>query len=248
MEESEAQSFFPGLPNPFTIGDLKRIFRQESFKAHPDQGGTDEAFNSLKIAYGMMEGKATHSLGAEAKVLKATDGTPLSELGNGLDALVNAVGCETCQGKGYKQYFNAKEVADCDKCEGSGIHFYPCKKCQGSGEYKHPRTGKAVGKCNLCGGTGRFYPRYQQRSHSRTTNAFRSFFESIHSLQPKKVQLPNGKFIPVNNCMECNGNGWKMVENKNKPTYERCWECKGTGEIRIYNPVIPKGLLLDSNV
>lgn len=42
-------------------------------------------------------------------------------------------------------------------------------------------------------------------------------------------------------CRQCYGRGWEQVSIIE---YERCWECKGVGEMIVFNPVIPKGRLV----
>jgi DnaJ-class molecular chaperone len=41
-------------------------------------------------------------------------------------------------------------------------------------------------------------------------------------------------------CSRCHRRGWVTVDTQR---FERCWECKGAGEIIVFNPVIPKGRL-----
>ena len=53
-------------------------------------------------------------------------------------------------------------MAVCPDCSGSGAFSYPCKKCDGTGVFLSPKTGKQVGKCRLCGGSGRFFPQFKE--------------------------------------------------------------------------------------
>ena len=41
-------------------------------------------------------------------------------------------------------------------------------------------------------------------------------------------------------CRHCRGRGWVSEPSVR---YERCLECRGTGEILIFNPALPKGRL-----
>jgi hypothetical protein len=93
-----------------------------------------------------------------------------------------------------------------------------------------------IGKCNLCGGNGKFYPKYHPNN-----NRMGGFIGWV--LRPKKIVLPNGHIRAVNNCKRCQGEGSVEIQNKNKPTYIRCVQCNGCGEVKIYNPVIPRGFL-----
>jgi DnaJ-class molecular chaperone len=43
-------------------------------------------------------------------------------------------------------------------------------------------------------------------------------------------------------CLTCYDTG-RISTATQKTTYERCYHCKGTGEIEIWNPVLPKGSL-----
>lgn len=46
----------------------------------------------------------------------------------------------------------------------------------------------------------------------------------------------------LNKCWVCKGEGGKKVP-VNSVVYYFCYTCNGVGEIKIYNPVIPKGIL-----
>lgn len=201
---------------------------------HPDHGGTDYEFNLLKEAYDFLKDHAKHSLGELSKELQTIDGTPLTKLGRGLPIIVSAKDCKLCEGKGYKIFFNYKTTGTCPDCQGEGIFSVACKKCKGSGKYKNLRIGKVIGDCNLCGGSGKFYPPYKVASEATFWGIFG---------RPQYKVLHNGKSIRVNDCKRCNGMGEVDTTDKDKPIYVKCDECDGKGEIQIFNPVIPRGLL-----
>ena len=130
--------------------------------------------------------------------------------------------------------------AKCPDCEGEGVFFLPCKKCGGTGDYKHPRSGKVVGKCNLCGGNGKFYPKYKKQAPR-----FRSFFEDFNNFFDFElfIKLPNGQTRGVNRCKRCRGSGTARVKDVRFLKYLKCSKCEGTGEEQIFNPVLPRGYL-----
>lgn len=239
MDDITARDLIPGLNGEFTLKELIKAYRRQSFVVHPDHGGTAEEFSILQDAFDFLKPQAVHELGKEVYELQTIDGTPLAELGQGLPITVSAKECEFCEGKGYKVFYNYTQDVTCPACEGEGTFWLPCKKCNGTGDYRHPKTNKVIGECNLCGGNGRFYPRFRRQNVDP-----RDVWSWMIFGRPEFVVLPNGQRRAVNACKECRGHGSVKKERKDKPTYIRCDQCEGTGEIKIYNPVIPRGFLV----
>ena len=121
--------------------------------------------------------------------------------------------------------------------------FLSCKKCGGTGDYRHPRSNKVIGKCNLCGGNGRFYPVYKKPSGRERYFVWTTMFDDT----AKWVRLPNGTERKVNACRECSGSGRRRIEDDTRPSYVKCSKCDGCGEERIYNPVLPVGYLMSGS-
>jgi len=220
----------------FTFTELKSAFRKQSLLAHPDTGGSGEAFQELQAAFSTLEGhvSATGASGTD-KALSTVDGTPLVELGHGYPLTTSARTCETCQGRGYQEFTKTVgyETATCEKCGGGGLVRYPCRKCGGDGKYKHPKTGKVSGECYLCKGTGWFYPRKKKQYSARSAFDF----------------LRRARYIPGTDkvgqtCNACDGHGTVEVPKKDiRKIYNKCTKCAGVGEIEMRNPVIPRGFL-----
>jgi DnaJ-class molecular chaperone len=233
MEETQARTIFSDLGSAFSAQELKASFRRKSLVLHPDMGGSEKDFIELNDAFGILSSLAKNGIGAN---LETVDGIKLSELGKGYPLSVSAISCENCEGKGWKSFTSDLVKVKCLHCDGTGAFYLPCKKCNGTGRYKHPKTGNDVGQCNLCLGSGKFYPRRKERRPC-----------SIHFLewdyrQPLYVTLPSGERIPVNSCKECGGDGFGVVPGRNF-LYTICPICKGVGETKIYNPVLPRGFL-----
>ena len=120
-----------------------------------------------------------------------------------------------------------KNGAKCEHCSGKGYTVHvsktgeTCPFCRGRGRARMPIL------CRSCSGTGTFITK-------------RGF----------KVK-----------CKTCSGTGvfrWKIVDcpycfgmgemwfgpRKEKKTLEKCYKCEGTGEIELFNPVLPKGMIM----
>lgn len=119
-----------------------------------------------------------------------------------------------------------KNGMECNICRGFGYSincgrsFSVCPECE------YGRV-KRVFACKHCRGTGRFTQKYTKKEVvCRTCNGTGKF------THPHLTQV----------CSRCNGTA--TIYNKdNKTYYTKCYHCKGTGEIEMFNPVIPKGLL-----
>lgn len=223
-----------GLNRGYSFQELKSNFRKLSFVVHPDrnQGNVEceEELRKLIICYEILE-KACTNFGEKTDgnliiAEKTVEGYRISELGKGYPIIENATTCDICEGKGYTSFREegAFELVTCPDCEGIGIFSYKCKKCDGSGEYK--RNGKVVGECNLCNGSGRFYPENKK---------------PIYPFEPIKY-IP-GTMKRGYNCKKCKGSG--MIYGRaltDRLNHTICQKCEGKGEIRIFNPVLPRGL------
>ena len=156
------------------------------------------------------------------------EGQRLSDLGKGYPITVSAKTCEFCHGRGYQTAHKMKR-APCSKCEGTGLVRYPCRRCNGSGKYNHPNTGKFIGECRGCKGTGWFYPFSKRPSLG------------IFGPYAKDVPGTDKEGVP---CRSCNGTGedfFSRISTEEVEYYFTCTYCEGVGEIKMKNPVLPRG-------
>ena len=211
---------------PTTTNALKSAFRRRSREVHPDHSiavDAKEQFQMLSAAYEYVQTQPAWLLLAEGAVDTAQtceDGTPLADLGKGLGPTINGRPCDGCGSRGFTSY-SADRTA-CPDCRSTMLHVeYRCRRCGGDGVFK--RNGKAVGQCNGCRGMG--WIREQGRKRTDMFGVYGGF----HSRS-------------VNRCGTCKGT--ERVKNPHGAMlHNKCYHCKGTGEILVFNPVIPKGLL-----
>lgn len=253
---------------PFTSSELLSAYRKEASFRHPDRGGSERLFTELTDAYNFM--KALASLSTDAKSV-TIDGIPLSQLGKGYPLTKNACTCSTCDGKGYTEETRDREATiECPKCSGHGIISHKCKKCDG--------TGKVGGKpCRTCSGSGRFFPRLQDKEIIDRTSVLNSG-RLIEIRASQKMPNMLGRI-----CFECDGEGripyedYGFLDFRTRKTsgiqyvlmmmktahcsqdeakrlldfqaeasqryFSKCSNCRGIGEIEMFNPVMPRGML-----
>lgn len=216
------------LDAPVAFEDVKKKYRKESKRLHPDSGSPESSEDAFKALSGAFEGlKQLYQLGSRLfdaepmsddvvkgetqtpKMPRETvDGTPLSELGLGLGPTTNGKECVECNNLGYK-VVHEHGVGKCQKCEGHGYHQqeWPCRPCNGTGRFVQSRSKREV-NCRVCEGSGTFkHPFYTSR------------------------------------CGECFGSGRNKTDQVIRIYVLKCYACKGTGETEVWNPVIPKGRL-----
>jgi len=216
---------------PTTANALKSAFRRRSREVHPDHSvavDAKEQFQILSAAYEFAQTRPDWLLAVDGatpgEALACDDGTPLSECGNGLGPTTNGRPCTDCGGKGFTSY--TAETIPCPDCRRGGVLGvfieYRCRRCGGDGTFK--KNGRAAGKCFGCQGSGWI----QEKRRNSAPDYFRfGFF--------------GGSRI-VNHCTTCKGR-FEIKNPRGWLVYVKCHHCKGMGEILIFNPVIPKGLL-----
>lgn len=210
---------------PTTGNALKSAFRRRSREVHPDHSvavDAKEQFQLLSAAYEYAQVQPSWLIqieGAQAEIAAVCDdGTPLVDLGKGLGPTTNGRPCDGCGSKGFTSY-TAGEVpcSDCRSTFGGEVS-YRCRRCGGDGTFK--RNGRNVGQCNGCRGSGWI----RETRRERHAGLF-----GFH-------------FGVQNRCVTCKGRG-TVKDPRGRVIYNKCDRCKGTGEILVFNPVIPKGLL-----
>ena len=234
----EKELDFFGLKRDYSMQELKVAFRQVASKTHPDVGGIREEFERAMSFFYTLSNQCTNfgkrPDGSIIEGDKTIEGRKLVDLGKGYPIAENAKTCEACKGKGYTSFRKEcdKKYQTCDDCNGIGLFSYPCKKCNGSGKYS--RHGKVIGECNLCEGSGRFYPENKRPWWLRGPYSANKYIPGT-----MKFGIP---------CKKCGGSGqvWVPVMS-DKLFHSVCYMCDGIGEIRIFNPVLPRGLFVGAN-
>lgn len=212
------------LKLPTTPNALKTAYRRRSFEEHPDQSQhpqANERFLAVAAAYNYLKDlpEAISQPEADDEPQVCTDGTPLNELGLGLGPLKNGRTCDLCDGRGYtSMHIGSVPCAHCEYHVQDGLQGwrYRCSACEGTREDLKGRP------CRKCKGAGNIFIPFSPR-HQHT-----QWWYMIG--RPKQESR----------CNACHGDG--MVPSKRRCHY-KCGTCKGCGEIEIWNPVLPKGLL-----
>ena len=215
-EATRMADLFFLLTTPFTTDQLKKSYRKAAFRLHPDQGGTEEGFKAMGAAYEtLMLMRGTRGLFTFSKDDPIDFRTATTIDGTPLSSLGLGLG-PTTNGR------------DCEHCDHKGYtvyygkHYVVCTECDHEG--KIPREFP----CRSCNGTGKF----QQRRSLRTIDCRVCQGTKVFKHPVQKMR-----------CKTCNGTKTIWKDSKEEPYYEACFWCRGTGEIEIMNPVLPKGLL-----
>jgi len=203
------------LALPVSIEDLKRAFRNRSKELHPDAGGDHEEFICMKQVYDLV---------------MSMSGVPGIIRSNGTSK-------ETCTTDGTPLYElglglgPTKNGKDCPRCDRRGytvqfgIAWKVCTECDEFGRV--PRMSTV--NCKYCGGTGKF----TQRRSGRVVDCL----ACKGTGKFKRVD-----YVRMQLCPKCCGT--KTIHGKSEEKfYHKCFECNGTGEIQIHNPVILKGTI-----
>lgn len=207
-----------GLEVPTTVNAVKTAYRRQSKLEHPDASKHPEAsfrFRQVNEAYITLKDDASILDGAIPLGTRTQEGDEITALGKGLGLTVNGICCDECKGDGYKAVFQSeKPCPDCRPVDTGTIFSFFIFQVS-------PREYR----CWKCAGTG--------------------FFSK------------NGKRIGV--CFACQGKGWyRRKRSKHDPcktcrdlgrvktsdkTFYTCQRCEGKGELPMWNPVLPRGLL-----
>lgn len=231
---SEEAAKFLGLDLPTELRLLKSAYRKRSLILHPDVGGSAAGFRDLEEAYRcLVDSPDVLKKCSDEIVQRTVCGRLLSELGGGYPLSVSAKMCSNCEGAGYR-ILREPRMKDCEACHGTGWKHLKCNRCGGTGDFK--RGGKVVGKCYGCKGTGEFVPHYwaedkRERERKQKKSPFHPFDYGRQS-------------PPSHYCNECDMAGRVYV--KDEASYAvMCDECEGLGELKMFNPVLPRALLAE---
>lgn len=215
-----------------------KVYRKLSFKFHPDHGGDADDFKKLTDAFKLLA-KVFKDIGvAGSDDIVTICGRQLSDLGKGYPITESACTCDECDGMGYRKYSGLKEgtgeYRSCEECGGDGVMSHPCKKCGGTGRYIHPRSGKDIGECYRCKGSGKFYPFSKKRFDEK------HYFHVFMFNEDPYIPGTRNRGI---RCPACSGAKEVEIKTDGKPFFRVCEKCDGIGEVKMWNPVIPRGYI-----
>jgi DnaJ-class molecular chaperone len=210
---------------PVAFDDVKKKFRQKSKLLHPDVGGEEEAFKALSNAFDDL--KKLYEAGS-----RIFDAEPAEEVPEG-ETKPPSMPRETVDGTALSELglglgptTNGRECFHCKQRGYTITKEYgkgPCRSCSGTGG--EPREFS----CRPCRGSGRV-------RQARTG-------EEVSC----RLCFGTGKFKHplLKDCVHCYGTGESRTgAERVKRIYAlKCYDCKGTGEIQVLNPVLPKGRL-----
>jgi DnaJ-class molecular chaperone len=122
-----------------------------------------------------------------------------------------------------------KNGRDCPRCEHRGytishtFGYKPCTTCDKDGmSFLETKS-----RCRYCKGTGKF----KQKHSGRIVDCLSCKGTGIFTHRAPMI------------CLACYGRK-RVYGQTESQVYEKCYECRGTGEIEIDNPVLRKGLLV----
>lgn len=225
------ESFF----GEFSARELLKRYRELSLLKHPDHGGDDNEFVLLTDAFTFLKRLSCEDVDDEKA--RTVSGEKISDLGKGYPITESAKTCDVCDGNGYRKYSSHSvgtgKYEECKLCGGDGLEFYKCNRCGGTGKYINPNSGKEVGDCYKCKGTGKFYPFKKKSPIGFASWPHGPMFD---------VYVPgtNRRGVP---CKMCAGSGETEIRSDGRPCYMICVICEGVGEVKMWNPVIPRGFL-----
>lgn len=201
---------------PTTMNALKSAFRRRSREVHPDHSVAVDAtkqFQALSAAYEFAQTQSSWLLATEGE---AVNGNLLCDDGTPLADL----------GKGLGPLKNGRP---CDGCGSKGFTSYsvartPCGDCR-------VEFGRVSYRCQRCGGDGVF------KRNGRSVGQCNGCRGNGWIAELRRTPSFFGS-----RCVTCKGAG-DVPNPQGRQTHVKCYHCKGTGELLVFNPVIPKGLL-----
>ena len=207
-----------GLAAPTTVNAIKTAYRRRSRMEHPDTSKHPDAalrFGQTNEAYITLKDDASILDGAIPHGARTQEGDEITALGKGLGSTINGICCDECKGDGYKAVFRSENPCpDCRPVDTGTISSYFVIQVS-LREYR----------CWKCAGTGFF-----SKNGKRVGVCFACQGKGWHK-QKSFRSAP---------CRTCHGLQWVKASDK---TFYTCQRCEGKGELPMWNPVLPKGLL-----
>ncbi len=201
------------LQPPISLDDLKGAFRRRAKELHTDTSGGDTKEQFITM-------KEAYDL---LMGLQDVPGIFSDNGGSRKTITVDGISLHEL-GLGLGPNINGQNCPTCDHkgyTEERGRSFRVCDQCDASGRVK------TTSPCRYCKGTGKF----TQRRSGRTVDC--------------RACDGSGRFVHTNHyqyCPRCLGT--KTIYTTTEGVfYKRCWECEGSGELPMWNPVLPKGRL-----
>ncbi len=223
-----------GVSLPITLDELRTAYRVTAKRLHPDQNDSPDAtteFQHMQEAYVKLTKCSAAFSEKTMKMLdsRTLEGAKLSTLGMGLGPLVNVRDCPSCDHKGYTVTFE-RARATCNDCNGTGLPSTDtaCRECKGTGKFT--LKSNRIVDCRRCVGSGRV----KAKPTNRNNGAYGGLYGGLY-----------GEYASLFGfgCKSCQGAGWKYIADHEQPIYSTCKQCRGSGEERIFNPVIRRGAL-----
>jgi len=220
-----------GLVPPVSFTTVQMAFRDMAKQHHPDHGGDSEQFQEILLSYRALQDRSRRGeFLAEEKEQRTVGGIPLAELGKGLGPKINGRPCSRCAGKGYTTEHLVGRLVDCPTCHGVGeINEVVCNRCQGT---KQNLKGEP---CPVCKGSGVYHlPHPKMCPTCVPKNAIRRKTSRtwFYYFGEYLWEMPDGTPVYPG-----------QVRASSDVLYYPCSECRGAGEVRVWNPVLPKGRL-----
>ncbi len=213
MDSTEAAALL-GIVPPVPLNTLKTTFRRLSREEHPDVSKHPQATRRFAQI-----NEAYNLLIKDPNVLEFTE--------EDAKKLETVEGIPLAKlGKGLGPNTNGRP---CTLCDARGYRGYkadriPCEDCKRV--FLNIFTEAWAYRCRKCKGTGRFL-----RNGKDVGECFACKGNCWHVSRSRS-----------NDCKSCRGR--RSIEDpKGRMFYTSCEHCKGTGEIMVFNPVLPKGLL-----
>jgi len=154
-----------GLKPNATEDEIKKAYRKNALKHHPDKGGNEEEFKKISEAYEILSGKKQ-----APRQQQQPTGNPFADIFNSfrgagfgqgfrmksrpMNLEIELTVEEIYHGVTKKVNFYVDRA--CNTCNGSGANkFDTCSVCKGQGMQMQNIQGmQAFTMCNHCGGTG----------------------------------------------------------------------------------------------
>ncbi|KKK61294.1 hypothetical protein LCGC14_3015770 [marine sediment metagenome] len=204
-----------GLLSPTTRAAFRHSYRKQAFLVHPDHSQTKDPapFVALQAAYDLL--LQCNAIFAGDTEKQGDTATDGTPLNTLGLGLGSAVNGTDCNKCRTRGYTTAigKKRVYCEECNDEGVPLKQCPRCRGTCGFTAPDKTHVV--CEVCWDKGKILDIIKRKHFSAA--------------------------LPL--CKHCHGTKYRTISNRDQPIFHKCLVCNGTGEVRIFNPVIPKGRL-----